>query len=216
LSWSLKGVQCNLDGSDRTKKEIVFLPRCQDIDKSAFVEPDEAASAFAEASGLQWRKIGDQKPSGLTWRKIGDEKPGTGKELKSMSLAEALELKTKFTQEQWHAFDITALRMDHFIKSGVSYFQPAEKPRRGTELTNAELAKALASKSEFTQKQWDKFNITDLHVDHFIEGLLTSGVSYFQPTGAKEPRRVNVLSYGWRACKGAPTRDCIGSMRPVL
>ena len=62
LSWSLKGVQCNLDGSDRTKKEIVFLPRCQDIDKSAFVEPDEAASAFAEASGLQWRKIGDQSP----------------------------------------------------------------------------------------------------------------------------------------------------------
>ena len=37
---------------------------------------------------------------------------------------EALKEKTEFSAEEWAAFGITALRLDHCIKSGNSYFRP--------------------------------------------------------------------------------------------
>ena len=64
---------------------------------------------------------------GLKWRKIGDEKPSAGEELTNEGLESSLASKTEFTKEQWAAFGITALRMDHFIKSGASYFRPADR-----------------------------------------------------------------------------------------
>jgi hypothetical protein len=63
--------------------------------------------------------------SGLKWRRTGGEKPNHGEELKHKGLASGLTKRTEFTREEWDAFGIKDLRMEHFIKSGPSYFQPA-------------------------------------------------------------------------------------------
>ena len=60
------------------------------------------------------------------------------------------------------------------------------KPTKGTELNNEKLADALVSKLEFTNKEWDKFEISGLRKDHFIK----SGDMYFKPS-EKESRSSN-------------------------
>ena len=52
-------------------------------------------------------------------------------------------------------------------------------PINGTELTNEALAKALETEREFTQAEWDSFDIEDLTVGHFIR----VGDEYFLPDG---------------------------------
>lgn len=42
-------------------------------------------------------------------------------------------------------------------------------PGEGRELTSPELAKALTSKTTFTQKEWDTFGICDLRDDDFVK-----------------------------------------------
>ena len=49
------------------------------------------------------------------------------------------------------------------------------RPSSGTELQNVSLGEALASKSVFSQPEWDAFDISSLRTDHFIE----SRSSYF-------------------------------------
>ena len=62
--------------------------------------------------------------SGLRWLVAGDTEPTTGHNLQNANLAEALQKKTEFTQQEWDAFGIKDLREDHIIKSGNSYFKP--------------------------------------------------------------------------------------------
>ena len=45
--------------------------------------------------------------------------------IKNTKLAEALKTKTEFTPAEWGMFDIHDLRMDHYIKSGTSFFSPS-------------------------------------------------------------------------------------------
>ena len=61
---------------------------------------------------------------GLRWLVAGDTEPTTGHNLQDANLAEALQKRTEFTQQEWDAFGIKDLREDHFIKSGNSYFKP--------------------------------------------------------------------------------------------
>ena len=94
-------------------------------------KPQLGARCTALGECLRQVKIDLGTASGLKWRNIGNEKPSKGEELTNAAdLASALASTTKsmteFTQEQWDAFGISALRIDHFIKSGKSYFQPAE------------------------------------------------------------------------------------------
>ena len=58
------------------------------------------------------------------------------------------------------------------------------KPGDGEELTNTALASALQHKTEFTQEEWDKFDITaPVRSDHFIKSLdIKSLELYFQPS----------------------------------
>ena len=42
---------------------------------------------------------------------------------------------------------------------------------------NEELAKALSSKSEFTQEEWEAFDVQGLRMSHFIK----SGENYYRP-----------------------------------
>jgi hypothetical protein len=63
---------------------------------------------------------------GLKWLPAGDAEPATGLNLEHAKLAEILRSKTEFTKLEWEDFGIKDLRIDHVIKSGDKYFQPAE------------------------------------------------------------------------------------------
>ena len=65
--------------------------------------------------------------SGLVWQDV-HEQPESGVELTSTELAAALATKTEFTPEEWAAFGIGNLQLDHFIKAGDTYYQPFEIP----------------------------------------------------------------------------------------
>ena len=84
---------------------------------SALPVPQPAPSLFGGvASGLKWKALG--------------QNPTSGTEIANPALSEALKKKkTQFTQEEWDAFSVTDLRIDHYVKVGFSfadqYFQPA-------------------------------------------------------------------------------------------
>jgi hypothetical protein len=63
--------------------------------------------------------------SGLIWQCIGATKPPKGQELRHAQLCKELYAKSEFTAQEWEAFGITDLGMDHFVKSGAYYFAPA-------------------------------------------------------------------------------------------
>ena len=64
--------------------------------------------------------------SGLKWEFAGTSEPVTGQELINPRLEETLSRKTELTQDEWDAVGIRGLSKDHFIKSGDSYFKPAD------------------------------------------------------------------------------------------
>ena len=66
------------------------------------------------ASGLKWTSY---KPTGKEQAKH---------ELTNDELRDALKEKNEFTEDEWRAFGIKNLRMNHFIKSGDSHFKPTE------------------------------------------------------------------------------------------
>ena len=53
------------------------------------------------------------------------------------------------------------------------------EPRRGCLLRNRRLARALTTRTEFTQEEWQAFGISDLRSDHYIK----VGDAYFKPDG---------------------------------
>ena len=56
------------------------------------------------------------------------------------------------------------------------------EPTGGKKLVNLMLSEALTRKTDFTQQEWETFNITDLDIHDFIK----SGDSYFKPAGKTE------------------------------
>ena len=60
--------------------------------------------------------------TGLHWKAIGAAKPARGQELTDQKLAERLQLQTSFSEAEWADLGIKSLPMDHFIKSGDTYF----------------------------------------------------------------------------------------------
>ena len=74
-----------------------------------------------------------RSPSGLKWINVGTAKPEKGTPLvHNERLAEALKRHpTEFNKQEWEAFCITGLRLNHFIKSGDSYFKPDDVPLAG-------------------------------------------------------------------------------------
>jgi hypothetical protein len=50
-----------------------------------------------------------------------------GRDLDNWMLGEALSRKTEFTAEEWNAFGISHLQTGDFVKSGDTYFTPADQ-----------------------------------------------------------------------------------------
>jgi len=80
--------------------------------------------------------------SGLTWINIGDSKPSEGRDLDHSMLSRALTQKSTLTQQEWDSFSIKDLRMNHVVKSGDSYFKPADSVL-GTKLTLPQFKSAV-------------------------------------------------------------------------
>jgi len=75
--------------------------------------PSYSARSSTRASGLRW---------------VMTSEPSQGHQITNNMLARALAHKTEFDQEEWDAFGIQDLRIDHFIQSGASFFSPAQTP----------------------------------------------------------------------------------------
>ena len=62
--------------------------------------------------------------------------------------------------------------------SGLKWVLIGDKaPDKGRNLEHAELAAALAVKTEFTAEEWESFGVQDLRMSHFVK----VGRSYFCP-----------------------------------
>ena len=97
---------------------------------------EKLASALHETQDFtneEWRAFGIEGlrhehyikvVDGSKWPNIGTTRPVHGTELTNQKLASALHEKQEFTKEEWRAFGIEGLRLDHYIKSGGNYFQP--------------------------------------------------------------------------------------------
>lgn len=76
--------------------------------------------------------------------------------------------------------DTTGLLGFFFGTSGLKWERTGEiKPANGRELTEPKLTKTLAKQTRFSKKDWDKFGISDLRYDDFIQ----SGNAFFRPAG---------------------------------
>ena len=71
-------------------------------------------------------------PDHLTWIRLGHSPPKdadgeeTGEELTNPALSAALATRTRFTEAEWKAFNVTSLSTNHYIKAGDAYFRPAD------------------------------------------------------------------------------------------
>lgn len=107
--------------------------------------------------------------------------------------------------------------------SGLKWRKIHGTPISGEELTNERLAEALATASEFTQVEWDAFDVKGLRTDHFIR----SHTSYYQPVGDYKDRnfveltrtsdderlfcvqyRATAILLRMQAVKGVNQREC--------
>ena len=72
-------------------------------------------------------------------------------------------------------------------------------PPKGTELVNEVLLQALQGKTDFSQTEWDAFDVNDLRYDHYIG----ADASYFQPA---EPGGFKIT---YSLAKGPPFTEII-------
>ena len=99
---------------------------------------DDAAGTASTTSG--------RPPLGLKWSEVGTELPANGIELRSEALSKVLESnQTELTEHQWKKFGIDNLQIDHCVKAGDKYFQPAAPQETPTVLYRGMRGVALPS-----------------------------------------------------------------------
>jgi hypothetical protein len=87
--------------------------------------------------------IASQNASGLKWKLLETlEEPANFYPLDNEALADALSRQTEFTQQEWDDFGVKDLRMQNWIKSGDSYFKPAESAESALASALVQLAAA--------------------------------------------------------------------------
>ena len=113
--------------------------------------PAEQATAPGpgkRARNSKAKREGEERAAGLKWRKLGEAPPAQGLEVEDPVLAAAL-LKAprddgvaELTQADWDAVGMRDLRMEHFVKAGAFFFQPAEKATQQVALVSLEYMNA--------------------------------------------------------------------------
>ena len=121
-----------------------LLNDCPDVNQEALCAVAWAEPALlrrcleTDAKNLLDRK--KELASGLRWLEVADEPP-SGVRLTNARLSEKLSEKLNFTKAEWKRFGIEALRMDHYVANGDSFFVPDD-----TEMQVDLLQVALAHK----------------------------------------------------------------------
>ena len=92
----------------------------------------------------------------------------------------------RLRSQKKEVFDITTLGLKWNLAGD-------EKPKKGRSLEHPELAKALAYKTDFSEKEWEAFGIQDLRKDDFILSEATLG-SKWKEVGEKKPETGRELS----------------------
>jgi hypothetical protein len=124
--------------------------------------------------------------SGLKWKKIGPHKPIDGLELmnsrNSDRLAEALSRRTEFTPQEWEEFDISNLRMAHFVKSGDFYFKPSKSAPEDEleDSTKAKRQRFIYFRSWWNAVKWTSYVLAGFTVSYprqsFAQGVRMSAL----------------------------------------
>jgi hypothetical protein len=131
----------------------------------------------APATELRWRCVGAVKPSqGKELTVTGELVVEGGSDL-PRSLTSRLRVQTDFTLSEIKKLTFKDDRGRVYSSLSGLKWHKTQKGKSDDELTNAKLTEALATKTEFTQVEWDAFGIKGLNMDHFIQ----LGGSYFQP-----------------------------------
>jgi len=87
-----------------------------------------------------------------------------------------------------------ALNIKGVVTLGILQFRPlgwkwrcigVERPSSGGLESNPALESALATKVNFTEKEWAAFGITRLHFDDYIMSKINDVTHYFQPAASK-------------------------------
>lgn len=98
-------------------------------------DPSGYDASSYEISGGHDAVLDKLPASGLTWRKT--KYLGNSTQLKNAALSEALQEKLVFSVDEWEAFGITELRMDHYVEAGDTNYEPAyiDSSRGGPRVT---------------------------------------------------------------------------------
>ena len=133
LQWQCAGDEKPEKGVELTNTELANALKSRNI-KGQFNQEDWQGFGIDDLRMEHFIKRSDggyARPSlatGRKWKLSEPSKPEEGAELSNAALADALKEKTEFSAEEWAAFGITALHLDHFIKSGNSYYKPFDVP----------------------------------------------------------------------------------------
>ena len=149
-----------------------------------------------------WKYVvpGETRALGSKWKAVGGEEPKEGNEITNEALSEALSkalknrqqqferlplevssnLNFSFTQVEIEEFKLLNLKTDSFINVsdalGSKWKVGDDKPKKGNEITNEALSKALLEKHEFNRAEIEGFKLNDLKFDSFIK----VGNKYFE------------------------------------
>ena len=122
---------------------------------------------------------GDSRALGSKWKAVGGDEPKEGNEITNEALSKALLERLAFTQAETKRFNLQNLKTDSFIKvtvAGSKWKVGDDKPKKGNEITNEALSKALLEKHEFNRAEIERFKLNDLKFDSFIK----VGNKYFE------------------------------------
>ena len=81
---------------------------------------------------------------GLKWEAVGQLRPTQGQEIENEALAAQFqEQHLEFTKEEWNSFKVDAIQMSYesFVKSGDTYYKPADKGGDGPTMIAEGLSK---------------------------------------------------------------------------
>ena len=133
LRWILDKNMGAPGAFERRRHELSIL---RAVDKMDVSDEDVVASYRDE--------VDPAKPPGLKWEAVGQLRPTQGQEIENEALAAQFqEQHLEFTKEEWNSFKVDAIQISYesFVKSGDTYYKPADKGGDGPTMIAEGLSK---------------------------------------------------------------------------
>lgn len=188
-------LQCVAAGEARVRASGSPLGALHDAVWTKFFKEIVTATVAAQAENERL-----DLASGLKWSKIsGGALPAGGNELTHAQLAKALQTKCDFSRAEWGDFNITALRVKHFIKAGVSYFEPADGEEEFSPCFSLRQMAHLVDDGKpvgYTAKEAKAagFTLADIKAADYAKGIKEAGFSLLE---AKEAGYFDIKLAGY-------------------